>query len=492
MKIPIKAALILSVFFSMLAIPSVFSQAFKGTPTGENSSKEINFIVHVRGVYDSKISLIPLVGRKALAAITVEEGVKNGSAATLKVPTENLPGEFVLRFDYKEESSSTPYPSEKRMLIGFQDLELWVNPPYCNNSDSSYFQKGELENSVFKSFITECNKQLKVIGLLQQFLLFYDDNTSDFYIEGIYEYEKRRGELNQWVEGQRTQYEQLFASRKFNFQKIPEISWDDPEEKRKQSIVDHYFDEIDFSDPLITKTTDITEWMDNYVNSYGEMATSIPLRDSLFTLAGQRAIEKAKIGDPIVYGWMVDYFFDGYESNGIDDGIKMLQPYLDDPNCLTKKKLAIQKRLEGLNTLIPGSVIPDFTLSDEEGNSIMFHDYPVNKPYKLILFWGADCLHCKDLVDDLYPWYQKSENKRNVEVFAISLDDTEEEKEVWIEAKASMPEWKHIPTEGGVNSVEANICYVLSTPMMFLIDSHSHQIVSIPQSIDQLNQSLNK
>jgi len=67
------------------------------------------------------------------------------------------------------------------------------------------------------------------------------------------------------------------------------------------------------------------EWMDGFVNFNGELATSVNLRDSIFTLAGKTAIEKARTGHPMVYGWMVDYFFKGYESFNITKGIEMLQ-----------------------------------------------------------------------------------------------------------------------------------------------------------------------
>src|SRR4030042_4023357 len=107
---------------------------------------------------------------------------------------------------------------------------------------------------------------------------------------------------------------------------------------------------MDFSDPLLVKTSTKKEWMDGYVNLYGEFATTVTLRDSLFTLAGKNAIEKSRKGNPLVYGWMVDYFFNGYEGFNIEKGIKMLEPYLADPNCLTTKRQEINRRLEGIES----------------------------------------------------------------------------------------------------------------------------------------------
>jgi len=86
--------------------------------------------------------------------------------------------------------------------------------------------------------------------------------------------------------------------------------------------------------------------MDAYVNLYGSISISPEIRDSLFTLAGKQAIEKAKHGNPKVYGLMVDYFYSGYESTNITMGLKMLEPYINVPNCLTLKKQVIEKRLK--------------------------------------------------------------------------------------------------------------------------------------------------
>ena len=123
-------------------------------------SKDVNLTIHLRGVSESKISLMGLSGTKAFKTIVEVQGVKNGETATLKVPAEHLPGEFVLRFDYKEKKESTPYPSEKNIFINDQDIELWVSPMQANNPDSTWMQKGERENAAFarwyKSVTSAC------------------------------------------------------------------------------------------------------------------------------------------------------------------------------------------------------------------------------------------------------------------------------------------------------------------------------------------------
>lgn len=453
-------------------------------------AQDVNLKIHLSGVYSSKISLMPLSGSGALKPFIEKPGTKNGETAVMSVPKDKLPGQFVLRFDYQETASANPYPSEKYIYINDQDLELWVKPKAVNNPDSTYFQKGEKENTLFVNFAQENGKQKAQLSLLQSFLTAYDQPESKFYQSGQTEYGNRREQYNQWVTSQIRQHTEAFVSRTFQFQYVPPVTWKGSEQQRAYSIIDHYFDMIDFKDPLLAKTAELRDWMNNYVNMYGAMSTTVALRDSLFSLAGKRAIERAKGGHPLVYGWMVDYFYKGYEGFNIAAGIKMLEPYMQDPRCLTSKRLEIEKRLQGIENIRPGTIAPDFLVTDQTGKSVQLHNYKTSAKYKLILFWSADCSHCKDMMKELYPWYEQNGMKKQLDVFAVSLDFTDTEIKVWEAAKKDLPDWKHSRPEGGINSAEANAYYVLSTPVMIMVDAVSNKIIALPETTRQLEDAI--
>ena len=134
-------------------------------------SRNTDLRIHVRGVYETKISLLPLAGANAFKSIIEVEGVKSGETGQITVPAEYLPGEFVLRFDYKNKELSAPYPAEKHVFINNQDLELRVNPPFSNNADSTRYQEGERENAAFVAFSKENDKLKFQISILQSVLL---------------------------------------------------------------------------------------------------------------------------------------------------------------------------------------------------------------------------------------------------------------------------------------------------------------------------------
>jgi hypothetical protein len=128
------------------------------------NAQAVAITIHLRGVSESRISLLPLAEINSLKPVKIVQSIKNGETTVLHVPQDNLPGDFVLRFDYKENASSSPYPSEKRIIINDQDLHLWVHPVYCNNADSTYFQDDEIENTTYAMFLDENARQKEMLG----------------------------------------------------------------------------------------------------------------------------------------------------------------------------------------------------------------------------------------------------------------------------------------------------------------------------------------
>lgn len=450
----------------------------------------VSIKIHLRGVSESKISMMALTGNKAFKTLVEVNGIKNGETTVIQVPKENLPGEFVLRFDYKEKVSSTPYPSEKYLFINTQDLELWVSPMFCNNPDSTWFQKDEKENAAFSSFSEENRLQKEKLGLLQQFLMNYDDLKSSFYMQGIDEYSKRRQAYNQWLNIRVKTDKDLFVSSIYRFNYIPEIPWTGSETDRMVSLINHYFDGIDFNDAVITKTSQLNEFMNGYVNLYGQMATTVALRDSLIPAAAKTAIELAKQGNPVVYGWMVDYFYRGFESNNLPEGMKVLESYLNDPNCLTSKRMEIERRLKGMQTLVVGSKAPEISMKDLEDGLFELSKYKPDTPYTLLVFWSADCSHCVETIDAVYPWQQQADMKQKISVVAISLDETETEIKAWEQKMKGLSAWKHLRAPDGVRSKVANDYFVLATPVMLLIDTFKQDIIAIPATFNDLKSQL--
>ncbi len=449
-----------------------------------NESSGINLTLHLKGIDEAKVSIIPLTGHSPIEVLILQ---KSSKGKTVNIPDIYAPGEFLLKFEFQQEQrSGRPLSNEKMVIIGFQDIELFVNPLHINNPDSTYFQDGEKENTAFLKFMRKNMHNNDILELLYKLLNNYDERHSDFYGQVLVEYERRRKDHNNWVTNEINNNKGLFVSSLFPLYYIPDEDWQGNFKTRQYSKIKDYFSRIDFNDTLLLRSASLQSWMDKYVNMHVDIAESRSQIDSLFVVAGFNAIEKAKKGHPLFYGWMVDYFFKGYESLDIQKGIAMLASYIADENCLTERRQEIERRILGITTLLPGTPAPDFVMKDEVGKEKRFWEYQTTADYKLVLFWSAGCPHCVVSAKQLYRWYSSDENKNKVEVFAISLDESEDEIEDWEKLKVDFKGWNHILAQGGINSREAYSYFILSTPTMFVVDPKTNTISALPSNINEL------
>ena len=190
-----------------------------------------------------------------------------------------------------------------------------------------------------------------------------------------------------------------------------------------------------------------------------------------------------------MYGWMVDYFYRGFESNNLLTGIKVLEQYTSDPNCLTSKRLQIDKRLNGIKTLTVGTKAPNIILKEVSGNLFDLSKSPIASGQILLLFYSAGCSHCTDLIKELKPWLDGLPVSVKPEVVAISLDDTETDIKSWSQLITGLPDWKHLRANG-ISSPVANDYFLLSTPVMILIDSKTKEILALPSSFTELKNNI--
>jgi len=159
--------------------------------------------------------------------------------------------------------------------------------------------------------------------------------------------------------------------------------------------------------------------------------------------------------------------------------------------CKTKLSSITQNPGFGFKSVpVPGALSPNFVMTDNAGNNFEFHKYNGKAPYKLLLFWSADCEHCQQLVKGLNQWYNEPGNKEKLDIIAVGLDKTETEVQKWKNIIVNFSSWKHLHAEGGINSPIADNYAIQSTPIMFLVKSESNIIESVSDNLNQLIKDL--
>jgi thioredoxin-related protein len=170
--------------------------------------------------------------------------------------------------------------------------------------------------------------------------------------------------------------------------------------------------------------------------------------------------------------------------------MKVLEPYLTDPNCRTSKRMEIERRLKGMETLIKGTRAPNILLMDADSSMFELNKYRPSTNLILLLFWSAECSHCTETIDALYPWQIQPEIQNKMSVVAISLDETKTEIQAWDNKIKSLVGWKHMRAIDGIRSKVASDYFVLATPVMILLDANNKEIISLPSSFTQLKAEL--
>ncbi|MBV5281086.1 MAG: thioredoxin family protein [Paludibacter sp.] len=446
-----------------------------------------NLSIKLRGVYDSKITLTPFDGLRFASPLAVVPDVKNGGEAHFEVPESMLPGEFLIRFDYRAKKSDAPYPAELQLYINREDIRVGANPLFLRGD--SLLLDGDRENKAWFAFMNHNGQQRQQLGLLQQLLEQYDRPGSAEWTQVLKAYESRRKAYNHWIDAQVMAQKDLYVSHLYRFQRLQDRIWKTTPAMRTDALCSNWFKEIDLNDTLILKSRQMNELMNGFMGIYGAISTTDALRDSLFTEAGKVAIDAASTGHPRVYGWMVDYFYNGYETYNIVPGMKMLEQHLNNPRCLTSKKIAIAKRLDGLKTMKPGVKVRNVVVRDIIDREETINMATCNKPYRLLVFYDSECDHCKELLAALSKWYAVPDNSKKLEVVSVSVDNSRDQ---WIPAfmDNAFP-WIDRYAPGGINSQAATNYYVLSAPNMFLV-TNAGDLVSMPNTVEELETAIYK
>jgi len=447
--------------------------------TGYASPVKIS--IKLRGVYDSKITLTPFDGVRFASPLAVVPGIKNGGETRFSVPDSLLPGEFLLRFDYRAKETDSPYPAEVQLYLNREDIRVNADPLYLRGD--SLRLEGDRENTAWFDFMNKSTQQRQPLSLLQQLLAQYDRPGSREWKQVHAAYENRRTAYNSWIDAQILAQKDLYVSHLYGFQRLKAENWKATPAARIITLTRDWFDGINLNDTLILRSRPMNELMNGFMGLYGARSSTEALRDSLFTEAGALAIGAASTGHPQVYGWMVDYFYNGYETYNIVLGMKMLEKHLNNPRCLTRKRLAIAKRLDGLKTMIPGVKVRNVMVHDRAGREETINMGACDKAYRLLAFYDSECSHCRELLAELRNWYAVPGNSKKLEVVSVCVDSS---RDLWVPAfTANAFPWTDRYAPGGINSLAATNYYVLSAPVMFLVDK-AGTLVATPDTMKEL------
>ncbi|WP_339893961.1 TlpA disulfide reductase family protein [uncultured Algibacter sp.] len=352
---------------------------------------------------------------------------------------------------------------------GKEDIELTFN------SETGVEFKKSTENKLLASYTNSMSMVTQSIGNY-----FSQESKDTTALKTIFKTQRETQENFEKVAKDSRALEFIKANKPYIPEEVEDVK------TYINNLKKHYFDHVNFNNPILQSSNFLEERMLNYV--FGMSSDS---KDEL---------ENYKENIDVVYSYMKDapkevqriLLFDLWQQMS-DLGFESIANYIAE-NYLMDVAVALNDQ-ELLHALIlcknisNGNVAPDFNIEIKEKDKLVEKKLTQLEGAEnyIIVFWSSTCSHCLDEVPQLQTFI-KSLEKDKVKVVAIGLED---EPYKWKDLTYSYPEFIHVYGEGKWDNEIGDAYGVTSTPTYFILDTDK-KIISKPVDFDALKKYFEK
>ena len=191
------------------------------------------------------------------------------------------------------------------------------------------------------------------------------------------------------------------------------------EETERQSFYwlrEHWFDNIDMTDPGMLRTPFLFQKIDHYVN---KMTVQHP--DSL-NIAIDRVLQMVKPAEETFKFYLIHFLNEFAKSKivGMDAVyVHIVKKYYATGQAPWTEEEQLKKILDNADKLEPlliGKIAPDIEMETQDGKKMRLHQF--QSPITVLFFWDPDCGHCKKSMPEMVK-FAKDYKDKGVAVFAI-------------------------------------------------------------------------
>ncbi len=268
----------------------------------------------------------------------------------------------------------------------------------------------------------------------------------------------------------------------------PEFPGETKEANRKKYFwyKDHFFDNIDVSDPCMLRSPVLHQKIDYFVTKF------TPQHPDSVNLAIDIVIDKMK-NSPENYKYYLIHFLNFYAKTnlvGFDACyVHIAKKYYCSGLATWTKKEDVEKICDNANRLEPiliGKIAPNITVMDRNDQPHSLWD--IDADYTVLFFWAPDCGHCKKAAPFMVEFAKKFKD-RGVKVFAVCTAVTDKGPDCWkgVEEKGFDDNLFLNYYDPYIRSRYKTLYDVQTTPQVFILD-RKHEILSKRISAEQLSE----
>lgn len=266
----------------------------------------------------------------------------------------------------------------------------------------------------------------------------------------------------------------------------------DPEFKFTYYL-EHYFDNIDFTDSRLLYTPVIEPKLNEYFikTIYYQPADTI-------CKYVDKVLDKAE-PDSMFFRFLLEWISYRFESSKII-GHDAVFVHIAKNNQLSGKAKWMdedlirkyEKRVKNLEPILIGKIAPEIIMPDTtqtDDYRLWKSSYRMTKPYVMLWFYDPDCPTCNKETSKLKVVYDSLENAgvRNFDVYGVSADDDIARWKKYLKDKKV--KWVNVGgMKANIDYMHAYNIYESGTPSMFIFDNETKKII-LNRRIDMNNVS---
>jgi thiol-disulfide isomerase/thioredoxin len=408
------------------------------------------------------------IGSVDIAAIPIK---KDGSFS-IAAPNELHAG--VYRFQYSQISLSEYVDV---ILDGKErEIHFTLDVAEAIENRTPVFTKS-IENSNWYAYHNQSKVILQKIDALEQVLVRYPKNKDKIVkqVERAIAQEQKnyKTQVNKFLQQNTNTWAATMVQNTPHYFTNAKEDWRLQDFERRE----HYWDNIDTTNPILINTPLFTEHILKYLQYYmnPEMQFSETEMVEGFKKSVDTIMQKFS-GNEETKKFALQYLQLGFKEIGQE---KVLQ-YIDEKyqneikQCQDDtQKAAFENRMAGYAAMKEGNQAPDITLTNNQTL------YDIKSEQTLVVFWASWCPHCIEEMPKLNQWAKENPNTK---VVAISID---EDKVAYETAIKAFPNITHNCDFKKWQGKAVSDYYVYGTPTFILLD-RDKKILGKVTSFEQL------
>jgi len=365
-------------------------------------------------------------------------------------------------------------PQQLDFIYNNENIQFRTN---FNSPEDSLKIMQSKENQVWFEFLQkekEFQQQIQMLG--KEVDYYWSKKDTANAIEKANKFNQLQMESEAYITQTVKSHPGFYAAKLINIYHQPLLDGYVDASERASDFKSNYFKNLDFTDASLINSSVYTDKVFDYLVKYNQPQFTPQQRENEYKKAVDIVLANTNQNEK-VYEFILDYLVGGFEILKMDNLITYIADKYEGTTTM-KLKLRQQK-------MKPGTVVPDFTLNDINGEPVTLSN--VLKDKNLVLFWASWCPHCNEMVPQILRW-QKSSGLTDFEVIAVSID----ENAVYWKNKVfetGLENWYNLSSLKKWDCPVALEYNVYATPTLFVVDRNL-KIIGKPLTLEELKSTI--